>query len=334
MLHRIPAGWRAGLAAALCAAPFCIPAGIPAARAAAFPERPVKLVVPYAPGGSADQLARALADGMGRDLKQPVVVENRPGANTMIAATAVARASADGYTMLLASNASMVLNPMLYKKVNYDARRDFKVVSVAAEIPLVVVTNTQVPAGNIRDFASYAKANAGKLNYASVGLGNPLQLATEMLKTELGIQLTHVPYNGSAPALSALLANDVQLMIDVVSTSLPHIKAGKLKALAVTGRERLEVLPNVPTVAESGHPDYQAATWFGLAVPAQTPPEVVARLQAAAAHVTADPGFRRTFAELGLVIQRPRDSAEIQRYVDADRARWGAVIQANHIALD
>ena len=159
---------------------------------------------------------------MGRDLKQPVVVENRPGANTMIAATAVARASADGYTMLLASNASMVLNPMLYKKVNYDARRDFKVVSVAAEIPLVVVTNTQVPAGNIRDFASYAKANAGKLNYASVGLGNPLQLATEMLKTELGIQLTHVPYNGSAPALSALLANDVQLMIDVVSTSLPH----------------------------------------------------------------------------------------------------------------
>ncbi|MGO4326987.1 Bug family tripartite tricarboxylate transporter substrate binding protein [Cupriavidus sp. 2TAF22] len=304
------------------------------ATAGAFPDRPVKLVVPYTPGGSADQLARALADGMGRELKQPVVVENRPGANTMIAATGVARTAADGYTVLLASNASMVLNPMLYKKVNYDARRDFKVISVAAELPLVVVTNTQVPAANVREFASYAKANAGKLNYASVGLGNPLQLATEMLKTELGINLTHVPYNGSAPALAALLANDVQLMIDVVSTSLPHIKAGKLKALAVTSKERLEVLPDVPTVAESGHPNYQAATWFGLAVPAQTPPEAIARLQAAAAKATGDAQFRQTFAALGLVIQRPRDSAEVQRYVDADRARWGGVIQANHISLD
>ncbi|WP_454723321.1 MULTISPECIES: Bug family tripartite tricarboxylate transporter substrate binding protein [Cupriavidus] len=319
--------WRAVLGAgALACAQF--------AAAGAFPDRPVKLVVPYTPGGSADQLARALADGMGRELKQPVVVENRPGANTMIAATSVARASADGYTVLLASNASMVLNPMLYKKVGYDARRDFKVISVAAEIPLVVVTNNQVPAANVREFAGYAKANAGKLNYASVGLGNPLQLATEMLKTELGIDLTHVPYNGSAPALAALLANDVQLMIDVVSTSLPHIKAGKLKALAVTSKERLEVLPDVPTVAESGHPNFQAATWFGLAVPAQTPPEAIARLQAAAAKATGEAPFRQTFAALGLVIQRPRDSAELQRYVDADRARWGSVIQANHIALD
>ncbi len=320
-------GWRAlaGAAALACAQ---------VAMAAAFPDRPVRLVVPYAPGGSADQLARAMADGMGRELRQPVVLENRPGANTMIAATGVARATPDGYTVLLASNASMVLNPMLYKKVNYDAKRDFKVISITAEIPLVVVTNAQVPAANIREFAGYAKANAGKLNYASVGLGNPLQLATEMLKSELGINLTHVPYNGSAPALAALLANDVQLMIDVVSTSLPHIKAGKLKALAVTSKERLEVLPDVPTVAEGGHPNYQAATWFGLAVPAQTPPDAIARLQAAAARTTSDPQFRHTFATLGLVIQRPRDSAEIQRYVEADRARWGTVIQANHISLD
>lgn len=326
-MQRWISGWRALFGAgALACAQFAV--------AAAYPERPVKLVVPYAPGGSADQLARALADGMGRELKQPVVVENRPGANTMIAATGVARATADGYTVLLASNASMVLNPMLYKKVNYDARRDFKAVAIVAEIPLVVVTNTQVPAANVREFAGYAKANAGKLNYASVGLGNPLQLATEMLKSELGINLTHVPYNGSAPALAALLANDVQLMIDVVSTSLPHIKAGKLKALAVTSTERLEVLPDVPTVAQSGHPDYQAATWFGLAVPAQTPPEAIARLQAAAAKATRDPQFRHVFAALGLVIQRPRDSAEVQRYVEADRARWSGVIQANHISLD
>jgi tripartite-type tricarboxylate transporter receptor subunit TctC len=300
---------------------------------AAWPERPVKLVVPYTPGGSTDQFGRALAEGMARDLKQPVVVENRPGANTMVGTQSVARAQPDGYTMLMGTSASMVLNPMLYKKTGYDPK-DFKVIAIGIEVPLVVVTNTQVPAANIRDFAAYAKAAGGKLNYSSVGLGNPLQLATEMLKSELGIDMTHVPYNGSAPALSALLANDTQLMVDVVSTSLPHIKAGKLKALAVTSNARLDVLPNVPTVAESGYPGFHAATWFGLAVPAQTPSEAVARLQAAAARVLVDPQFRSTFGALGLVVQAPRTQAEIDRYVAADRDNWGKVIRANHISLD
>lgn len=300
---------------------------------AAWPERPVKLVVPYTPGGSTDQFGRALAEGMARDLKQPVVVENRPGANTMVGTQSVARAQPDGYTMLMGTSASMVLNPMLYKKTGYDPK-DFKVIAIGIEVPLVVVTNTQVPAANTRDFAAYAKAAGGKLNYSSVGLGNPLQLATEMLKSELGIDMTHVPYNGSAPALSALLANDTQLMVDVVSTSLPHIKAGKLKALAVTSNARLDVLPNVPTVAESGYPGFHAATWFGLAVPAQTPPEAVARLQAAAARVLTDPQFRSTFGALGLVVQAPRTQAEIDRYVAADRDNWGKVIRANHISLD
>ena len=300
---------------------------------AAWPERPVKLVVPYTPGGSTDQFGRALAEGMARDLKQPVVVENRPGANTMVGTQSVARAQPDGYTMLMGTSASMVLNPMLYKKTGYDPK-DFKVIAIGIEVPLVVVTNTQVPAANTRDFAAYAKAAGGKLNYSSVGLGNPLQLATEMLKSELGIDMTHVPYNGSAPALSALLANDTQLMVDVVSTSLPHIKAGKLKALAVTSNARLDVLPNVPTVAESGYPGFHAATWFGLAVPALTPPEAVARLQAAAARVLTNPQFRSTFGALGLVVQAPRTQAEIDRYVAADRDNWGKVIRANHISLD
>jgi tripartite-type tricarboxylate transporter receptor subunit TctC len=155
-----------------------------------------------------------------------------------------------------------------------------------------------------------------------------------MLKTELGIEMTHVPYNGSAPALSALLGNNVQLMVDVVSTSLPHIKAGKLKALAVTGSSRLDVLPNVPTVAESGYPNFRAATWFGLAVPAHTPPEAVAKLQAAASHVLTEAQFRNTFNALGFVVQPPRTQAEIDRYVTADRDNWGKVIRANHITLD
>ncbi|KWR88917.1 Bug family tripartite tricarboxylate transporter substrate binding protein [Cupriavidus sp. IDO] len=322
--------WLAALAAGVACA---LASGMQPALAA-FPDRPIKLVVPYTPGGSTDQFGRALADGMSRQLGQTVVVENRPGAATMIGTNSVARAPADGYTMVLATNGSMVLNPQLYKKITYDPPRDFRIFSIGAEVPLVVVTNTQVPASNIREFAAYAKAAGGKLNYASVGLGNALQLATEMLKSELGISVTHVPYNGSAPALSALLANDVQLMVDVVSTSLPHIKAGKLKALAVTGRSRLEVLPNVPTVAESGYPNFQAATWFGLAVPAQTPPDAVARLQAAADHVLKDPKFRATFSGLGLVVQQPRTQAEIDRYVAADRETWGKVIRANNITLD
>ncbi|CAG2147612.1 Bug family tripartite tricarboxylate transporter substrate binding protein [Cupriavidus plantarum] len=320
--------------------PFRIAAAVAAmaatmtlAHAGPFPERPIKLVVPYTPGGSSDQFGRALAEGMSKDLKQTVVVENRPGANTMVGAQSVARAPADGYTMIMASSASMVLNPMLYKRTGYDPK-DFKVFLIGTEVPLVIVTNNQVPASNTRDFASYAKAANGKLNYSSVGLGNPLQLATEMLKAELGIEMTHVPYNGSAPALSALLANDVQLMVDVVSTSLPHIRAGKLKALAVTSRARLEVLPNVPTMAESGYPDFHAATWFGLAVPAQTPPDVVPRLQAAATQVLGDAQFRGTFAALGLVVQPPRTQAEVDRYVAADRETWGKVIRANRISLD
>ncbi|WP_066734096.1 tripartite tricarboxylate transporter substrate binding protein [Cupriavidus sp. D384] len=322
-MHRIAISFCAALLGAAFAAPAL----------AAYPDRPIKLVVPYTPGGSTDQFGRAMAEGMARELKQPVVVENRPGANTMVGTQGVARAQPDGYTVLMGSSASMVLNPMLYKKTGYDPK-DFKVILIGIEVPLVVVTNNQVPASSIKDFAAYARAAGGKLNYSSVGLGNPLQLATEMLKSELGIDMTHVPYNGSAPALASLLANDTQLMVDVVSTSLPHIKAGKLKALAVTGRSRLDVLPNVPTVAESGYPNFHAATWFGLAVPAQTPPDAVAKLQAAASHVLTETPFRNTFNALGLIVQQPRSQAEIDRYVQADRENWGKVIRANSISLD
>lgn len=305
----------------------------PQARAA-FPDRPVKLVVPYTPGGAADQLSRVLAERLSRELGQPVVVENKPGANTMIAATQVARAQPDGYTLFLASNASMVLNPMLYQKIAYDAARDFRVLSVVAELPLVVVANNAVPATTLAQFVSYAKTRPGKLNYASVGIGNPLQLATELLKSRTGVDIAHIPYNGSAPALSSLMANDTQLMVDVISTSLPLVKENKIKALAVTTAERLPVLPDVPTVAESGFPGFRAATWFGIAVPQATPSAEGRALQDAVARVMAQPDFRERFQTLGLVIQAPRDQAETDRYVAEDRERWGAVIQANHIKLD
>ncbi|MGE8689369.1 MAG: Bug family tripartite tricarboxylate transporter substrate binding protein [Achromobacter sp.] len=306
----------------------------PSAALAAFPDRPVKLVVPYTPGGSADQLSRVLAEGMSRDLGQPVVVENKPGANTMVAATQVARSAPDGYTVFLASNASMVLNPMLYQRIAYDAARDFRVLGIAAELPLVVVANNEVPAGTLAEFVAYAKARPGKLNYASVGIGNPLQLATELLKSRTGMDVAHIPYNGSAPALTSLMSNDTQLMVDVVSTSLPLVRERKIKALAVTTGERLAVLPDVPTVAESGFPGFRAATWFGLAAPCAVPQVEAQRLQAALDKVLKDPAFRGRFEPLGLVIQAPRSQEEIDAYVQDDRQRWGAVIGANHIKLD
>ena len=310
----------------------CAAAASPAV--AAFPDRPLKLVVPYTPGGAADQLSRVLAERLSRELAQPVVVENKPGANTMIAATQVARSQPDGYTLFLASNASMVLNPMLYQKIAYDAARDFSVLSVVAELPLVVVANNEVPAATLAQFVSVAKARPGKLNYASVGIGNPLQLATELLKSRTGMDVAHIPYNGSAPALSSLMANDTQLMVDVISTSLPLVKEGKIKALAVTTAERLPVLPDVPTVAESGFPGFRAATWFGVAVPAATPAAEANALRDAVAKVMRQPDFRERFQALGLVIQTPRDQAETERYVSEDRERWGEVIRANHIKLD
>lgn len=318
---------RAAAAMLVCAA------SVPQALAA-FPDRPVKLVVPYTAGGAADQLSRVLAERLSRELSQPVVVENKPGANTMIAATQVARAQPDGYTMFLASNASMVLNPLLYRKISYDAARDFRVLSVVAELPLVVVANNEVPATTLAQFVSYAKARPGKLNYASVGIGNPLQLATELLKSRTGVDIAHIPYNGSAPALSSLMANDTQLMVDVISTSLPLVKENKIKALAVTTSERLPVLPDVPTVAESGFPGFRAATWFGVAVPLATPAADARVLQDAVARVMRQPDFRERFQTLGLAIQAPRDQAEVDRYVSEDRERWGAVIRANQITLD
>ncbi|MDH3063610.1 tripartite tricarboxylate transporter substrate binding protein [Achromobacter insolitus] len=306
----------------------------PCAALASFPDKPVKLVVPYTPGGSADQLSRMLAEGLSRDLGQPVVVENKPGANTMIAATQVARSAPDGYTLLLASNASMVLNPMLYQRIAYDAARDFRVLGIVAELPLVVVANNEVPAATLAEFVGYAKARPGKLNYASVGIGNPLQLATELLKSRTGMDVAHIPYNGSAPALTSLMGNDTQLMVDVVSTSLPLVRERKIKALAVTTSERLAVLPDVPTVAESGFPGFRAATWFGVAVPSAVPQAEAQRLREAVDKVLKDPAFRRRFEPLGLVIQAPRGQADIDAYVQEDRQRWGEVIKANAIKLD
>ena len=256
---------RRSLVARLCAtAVFALSAGLTGlttqAAAADYPDRPIKLISPYAPGGIADPVGRALAEGMAQDLGQSLVVENKPGAGTMIGAAVVANAPPNGYTLLIATNA-LVLNPLLYKKMPY-AANDLRVIAVVAEAPLVVAVSNKTPAKTMKEFAAYAKTVKQNLNYASVGRGNTLHLATELFKTSGGFDLQEIMYAGkSGEALMSVLTGEVDLFITVAAQATPQIQAGKLRALAVTTRERLKALPDVPTTAEAGFPDVVGATW-------------------------------------------------------------------------
>jgi tripartite-type tricarboxylate transporter receptor subunit TctC len=289
-----------------------------AAAQSDYPNKPIKLIAPYAPGGSVDVLARTLATHLSTELRQSVVVENRPGANTMIAASAVARSPADGYTLLLASNASMVLNPLLYKKLSYNPDKELKLTNILAEAPLVLVTNSQTGIKSVADLKAYSKARPGQLNYSSVGLGNPLQLTTELIKSRLDVAATHIPFNGSAPAL----------------TALPHIKAGKLVAIATTGPERSQFLPQTPTIAESGVPGFRASTWFGIAVPAGTPAQARNALQAAVNKVLLNPEFASALGSQTLAARKPQTQAQLDEFLAADSQMWRKVIADNGIALE
>ncbi len=313
--------------------------GLPAALAApavraqdAWPSRALRLVVPYAPGGTTDQLGRFIADRLSREFGQAVVVENRAGANTIIGSQAVAQAAGDGYTLLMASGASMVLNPMLYRRLPYNPDRDLTLLAAMIEAPLVMVVPPALPAANLREFVALARQR--DINVATVGIGNPLHLAAELFRSAAGIEMQNVVYPGSAPALTALMAGDVQVMFDAILTALPLVQGGRLRALAVTTRQRVPVLAAVPTVAELGFPDYEASVWFGVAVPQSTPAPIKARLREALAVVQRDPGFQERFGGLGLLIQPVRDEAALGRMIETERQRWSGIIQARGIMLD
>ena len=290
-------------------------------------------MVPYAAGGSTDQLARAIAEPLGRALGQPVVVENKPGGNTIIGADAVAKAPADGHTRFMGSSASLAVNPLLYSRLPYNPKTDFAGVSMLAASPLVMVVPADLPATSVKAFVDLAKAKPGSLNFASVGNGNPLHLAGELFKVATGVDMTHVPYNGSAPALTALLGSQVQVMFDVVLTSHPHIKSGKLRALALTGTKRLALLPGVPTVAESGYPGYEAGIWFAMVVPKATPADIVARLNAEVNRVLKLPEMKARFDTLALELI-PSTPEEVGLYSLREQARWARLIREKGIRLE
>jgi len=301
--------------------------------APAYPHKPVKLVVPYAAGGSTDQLARAVAEQLGRALGQPVVVENKPGGNTIVAAEHVAKSPADGYTLFMGSSASLAVNPLLYSQLPYDPKADFAGISMLAASPLVLVVPQELPVKSVPEFIAYAKARPGSMNYASVGNGNPLHLAGELFKVSAGIDMTHVPYNGSSPALTALIGNQVQAMLDVVLTSNPHIKSGKLRALGVTGSKRIPLLPEVPTVSEAGLPGYEAGIWFAMVAPKATAPAIVQRLNQEVSKILKSPEMRSRFDALALELI-PSSPEEVALYATKEQGRWAKLIKDNGIRLD
>jgi tripartite-type tricarboxylate transporter receptor subunit TctC len=302
--------------------------------AADYPTHPIKLVVPYAAGGPTDLLGRLVADYLGRDLKQVVIVENKAGAQGAIGAEMVARSEPDGYTLLVAAASIIVLNPILYKKLSYDPVRDFRMLALVTDLPVVMEINPSVPVKTLAEFVAYAKQNPGKLNFGSAGTGGTIHLAGEMFKEMAGVQMTHVPYKGAGPALADLLAGNIQVMFDSLSTALPPIKSGSLRALGVSSERRSPDLPDVPTIAESGYPDYRVSVWYGIAAPAKLPDDIAAKISASVDRALNDDAFRASLEKIGFPVFRPRSAAAINDFIDADRARWSNVVRTQNISLD
>jgi tripartite-type tricarboxylate transporter receptor subunit TctC len=321
--------WRAVTALAL---GFAL-AG-PQGHAAEYPVRAIKLIVPYAAGGPTDVLGRMVGDYLGRDLKQTVVVENKAGAQGAIGAEAAARSEADGYTLFFTAASLFVLNPLLYKKLPYDADKDFRILEVITDIPMIMEVHPSVPAKTVAEFVAYAKANPGKLNFGSAGTGGTTHLAGEMFKLMTGVDMVHVAYKGAGPALQDLLSGNIQLMFDTLGTALPPVKGGLLRPLAVSSHERISDLPDVPTVAESGYPDYAVSVWYGVAAPSKVPDDVMQKVKASLDRALSDDVFRAALDKVGFKPLRPKSQAEIDKFVATDRARWAGVIKALNISLD
>jgi tripartite-type tricarboxylate transporter receptor subunit TctC len=310
---------------------FCMMAGASAQQqnqpAAGFPNRIVKIVVPFAPGGPADGLARPLAEELSKRLGQQVIIENKPGANTAIASRYVATSAADGYTLLFASDAGMSLAPATQKSLPYDPAKDFVGVSMVAQLTQVLFVNSDVPARSLQELIQMAKKNPQALSYASIGNGSQTHVATEALKRISKIEMVHVPYNGAAPALNDVLGNRVQVMISSVAGPLPHIKAGKLRALAFAGPNRSTTLPNVPTFAEAGLPDFESRGWFGLVAPAQTPPEVIKILSKHVWSIAQSDSYRTKIVEARGFDLAQVTPAEFPEFLSRDRVKWATLVE-------
>lgn len=305
-----------------------------AARAqAGYPNKPIKLIVGFPPGGGIDFSARTIQPGLEAALGQPVVIDYKPGAGGVVAATELTRAAPDGYTLLVANTGPFAIAPYLQAKMPYDPVRQFSYIGQIAESAYIVATRAEHPANNLKQFIDWAKANPGKANFASGGPGSATHLNGELLNAVAGIDLLHVPYKGSAPAVTDLIGGQTHLLIDAGTVLLPQVKGGRLKALAVTGPRRDPNLPDVPTVAEQGLPGLEAVGFQGLVAPAGVPREVIDRLSSELRKLLATADVKARFAGAGSEVQ-PRPAAEFAAYVKGESERWSALIKARKLQLD
>jgi len=316
--------------ALLCALVLCVAAAHAQDR---YPQRPVRIVVPFAAGGSTDIFARLLADRLSGALGQPVVVENKPGAAGNIGADAVAKAPPDGYTLLMATTGVMSINNALYKGMTYDAATDFEYVAYVASITNVLVVGADSPLKSVADIIATAKQSPGKLTFASSGAGASTHMSAELFKAMAGVDLLHVPYKGSGPALPDVMTGRVSMMFENMPGAISYLQAGTLRPLAVTGPQRSSALPNVPTVAESGVPGYESLSWSGIAAPAKTPRDVVARLNREINAILASPDMRQKLADQGAdaIGGTPEAFAE---HAKRERDKWSRVIREAGISVN
>ena len=302
---------------------------------AQWPNKPIRIIVPFPAGGPTDITARVVGQAIGESLKTPVIIDNKSGAHGFIGVTEAAKSPADGYTLLMASIGTMGINPRLHEKIPYDANKDFAPVSLVVTVPIVVVANTSVlPVQTLPELVTYLKVNPGKVNFASAGNGGSSHLVPEYFKYRTGTVMTHVPYKGSGPAIADVVAGQVQLMFDTLLTSTPFVKSGRLKMLAVTTSQRLADYPDVPTVGEAlGMKDFEASSWYALYAPAGTPAELVARLAAEVDLALKKPAIAKRLTDLGAVPVggAPDKLAAFQR---AEQEKWGKVIQVARVKAE
>lgn len=299
----------------------------------AYPNGPLKMIVPFPAGGPTDVMARLVSNKLGDALGQPIYVENKAGAHGAIGMQTALAAPADGQTLVMVSIGTNGINPGLYKKLSYDVNKDFVPVSLLVTVPIVIVTRVDAPYGDLAGLLAYAKANPGKLTFASAGNGGSSHLVPEMFMLRSNIDMVHVPYKGTAPAISDVLAGQVNLMFDTLLTSTQHIQSGKLKIIATTTAKRLPSYPNVPTVSESVLPGFEASSWYGLEVKAGTPPEIVHRLSAELAKIMKMPDVRERLDQLSTfaVGSTPEEFARFQK---SEQDKWAKVIQKGNIQPD
>jgi tripartite-type tricarboxylate transporter receptor subunit TctC len=299
----------------------------------AYPDKPIRLVVPFPAGGATDFMARSLAQKLGERVGQTVVVDNRGGAGGAVGAEAVATAPPDGYTLLFSTMGVLAINPSLYPKLRYDPAKDFAPVSLTHATSNMLVVHPSVPAKNVKELIAYAKANPGKLTFGSAGNGTSSHLSGELFKSMAGIDMTHVPYKGTGPALTDLLTGRISMMIDTVSVHVENVSAGKVRALGVTGAAGTASLPNVPTIAESGLPGYEVSIWLGVLAPAGTPADIVSRLNAEIGKVMSDPEMKAQLNKAGIEALHSTP-AQFAATIKSDAAKWSKVVKASGATVD